>query len=125
MGCGVYWNQIHRLDESMDTMRMHGILPGSEPFDELYSLRGKLMGQIGIKFPRTTSFLAKLIALSPGSITVWHDVESGFMSEARAYPGAPPVYKAVSNEVAMALLKKELTKELEKELMTPDEYLGE
>ena len=125
MGCGIYWQQINRLDKSMDTMRMHGILPGAGPFDELSKLRGKLMGQVGIKLPRTTSFLTKLIALSPGSITLWHDVESGFMSEARASPGAPPVYKAVSNEVAMALLKKELTRELEEELMTPDEYLGE
>lgn len=83
------------------------------------------MGQIGVKFPRTTSLLTKLIALSPGSIALWHDVESGFMSEARAYPGAPPVYKGVSDEVAMAILKKEITKELEAELMAPDEYLGE
>ena len=125
MGCGIYWQQINRLDKSMDTMRMHGILPGSGPFDQLYTLRGKLMGQIGVKFPRTTSLLTKLIALSPGSIALWHDVESGFMSEARAYPGAPPVYKGVSDEVAMTILKKEITKELEAELMAPDEYLGE
>jgi len=125
MGCGVYWNQVHRVDESLDSMRLHGINPLSGPFQELYTLRGKLMGQIGLKFPRTTSLLAKLLALSPGTISLWHDVESGFMSEARAYPGAPPVYKSVSNEVAMAILKGEMTHDLEKELMTPDEYLGE
>ncbi|GAI13138.1 unnamed protein product, partial [marine sediment metagenome] len=36
-----------------------------------------------------------------------------------------PVYKAISDEAAMAILKHEMTKELEAELMTPDEYLGE
>jgi len=88
-------------------------------------MRGKLMGQIGIKFPREVTMLMRLVMLSPGEIKLWHDVESGFMSEARAYPGAPPVYKSISNEVAMALLKNEMTKDLETELMTPDEYLGE
>jgi len=106
-------------------MRMHGISPMAGPYRELFSMRGKLMGQIGIKFPREVTMLMRLVMLSPGEIKLWHDVESGFMSEARAYPGAPPVYKSISNEVAMALLKNEMTKDLETELMTPDEYLGE
>ena len=125
MGCGVFWQQIHRLDESLGSMRVSGISPMSGPYQELYSLRGKLMAQIGFKFPREITMLLKLIGLSPGTITLWHDVESGFMSEARATPGAPPVYKHVSDEVAMAILKREVTKELEAELLTPDEYLGE
>lgn len=125
MGCGVFWQQIQRLDESLRSMRVHGILPTSGPYQELYSLRGKLMAQIGFKFPREITMLLKLVGLSPGTITLWHDVESGFMSEARAYPDAPPVYKRVSDEIAMAILKKEVPPELEAELLTPDEYLGE
>lgn len=125
MGCGVYWQQIHRLDESLSSMRMHGILPTAGPYQELFRLRGKLMGQIGIKFPREVTMLMRLFMLSPGEIKLWHDVESGFMSETRSYPGAPPVYKSVSDEAAMAILKHEVTKELEAELMTPDEYYGE
>ena len=83
------------------------------------------MTRVGFKYPRTISQIARLIGLSPGTITLWHDVESGWMSEAREKPGAPPVYKAVTDEVAMALLKGELTKELEQVLMAPDDYYGE
>jgi len=125
MGCGVYWQQINRLDESMGMMRMRGISPSAGPYQELFRLRGKLMGQVGIKYPREITLLMRVLGLSPGEIRLWHDVESGFMSEARAYPGAPPVYKAVSDDIATAILKKEITKELEAELMAPDEYLGE
>jgi len=83
------------------------------------------MAQVGFKAPRPLTLIAKLIGLSPGVIKVWHDAESGWMSEARARPGAPPVYRAVSDEVAMAILKGELTHELEEKLLTPDEYIGE
>ena len=125
MGCGVYWSQIKELDRALSTMRRFGIPEVSEAYQELYSMRGKLMAQVGIKFPRTVVQLIKLVGLSPGAITLWHDVESGWMSEARARPGAPPVYKAASDEVAMAILKREVTKELKKDLLTPDPYLGE
>ena len=83
------------------------------------------MGQVGFKLPRPVSLLLRLVGLSPGVLKVWHDAESGWMSEARARPGAPPVYKAVSDEVAMAILKHEITHELEEGLLTPDPYLGE
>lgn len=125
MGCGVYWQQIRELERAMGTMRTFGISEVAPSFQELYSIRGKLLKEVGFKFPRTITQLIKLAALSPGVISLWHDVESGFMTEARTRPGAPPVYKSASDEVAMAILKGELTPELEKELMTPDEYYGE
>jgi hypothetical protein len=125
MGCGVYWSQINELERALRTMRTFGISELSGPYQELFKLRGKLMAQLGIKFPRVTTPLLKLLALSPGTLTLWHDVESGWMTEARAAPGAPPVYKKASDEVAMAILKGEVTHELEQQLLTPDEYLGE
>jgi len=125
MGCGVKWQQIHELDRAMRTMRAFGIPEVSEAYQQMFSMRGKLMGQVGVKFPRTIAQIAKLIGFSPGVITLWHDVESGFMSEARTRPGAPPVYHSVSDEVAMAILQHKVTPELEKTLMTPDPYLGE
>lgn len=125
MGCGVYWSQIRELDRALGTMRRFGIPEVSDAFRELTSLRGKLIKQVGFKYPRIITQLVKLIGLSPGVISVWHDIESGWMSEARVKPGAPPVYKSVSDEVAMAILKREVTPELEKELMTPDPYIGE
>ena len=106
-------------------MRKFRIPEISPAYQQLYSLRGKLLKQVGFKYPRIVTSLLRLVALSPGRITLWHDVESGWMSEARVRPGAPPVYRAVSDEVAMALLKEELTHELEQVLMTPDPYIGE
>ncbi len=106
-------------------MRKYNILETSDAYQRLFSIRGKLLAQVGFKFPRTVVQLAKLAGLSPGTITLWHDIESGWMSEARGKPGAPPVYRAVNDDVAMTILKGELTKELETTLMTPDEYIGE
>jgi len=125
MGCGIKWRQIHELDRAMRTMRAFGIPEVSEAYQQMYSMRGKLMGQVGVKFPRTISQIVKLIGLSPGVISLWHDVEEGWMSEARERKGAPPVYKSVSDGVAMAILQRRVTPELEKTLMTPDPYLGE
>lgn len=126
MGCGVFWHQISTIDSSLYKLRPHVDIPGvSEAYAELYSLRGALMARVGIKFPRTITQILKLAGLSPGTLTLWHDVESGWMTEARARPGAPPVYKAASDEVVLTILKREVTHELEEELLTPDEYLGE
>ena len=119
------YNQIHELDRALGTMRKFGIPEAADAYQQLFRLRGKLMAQIGFKLPRPLSLLAKLVGLSPGILKVWHDAEAGWMAEARERPGAPPIYRAVSDEVAMAILKKEVTPELEKELLTPDDYLGE
>lgn len=120
MGCGVYWQQVHEVDRALGVLRRYGIAEAAPAFGQLYALRGKLMAQVGFKFPRSLALLAKLIGFSPGEIRLWHDSEDGWMSEARARPGAPPVYKAASDAVAMAILKEEITPELEKVLLTPD-----
>jgi len=125
MGCGVYYQQIREVERALGTMRRFGISEVSDAYQQLYGVRGKLMAQVGFKFPRTLSQLAKLIGLSPGVISLWHDVESGWMSEARTRPAAHPVYKSVSDELAMAILKRELTPEQEEFLMTPDTYIAE
>lgn len=119
------YRQLDEIDQALETMRKYGIPEVSEAYQKLYGMRYKLMPQVGIKFPRIVVQLIKLIGLSPGVITLWHDIEEGWMSEARASPGAPPVYKRASDEVAMAILKHEVTPELQKDLLTPDPYLGE
>lgn len=119
MGCGVYWQQVHEIEHALGTMERFGIDPASEAYRKLSAERGKLMKQIGFKFPRVVNPMAVLTGMSPGIIKLWHDVESGFMSEARVRPGAPPIYRSVDDEVAMAILKRELTPEQEKVLMTP------
>jgi len=125
MGCGVYYQQLNEVERALSSMRRLGIPELAEPYKILYGVRGKLLGQIGFKFPRTTLQLIKLTGLSPGSITLWHDVEAGWMTEARTGPGAPPLYRSVPDEVAVKILKGELTHELEEELMKPDDYVGE
>jgi len=125
MGCGVYWQQIHEVERALDVFRLYGIPEISEVYQKVYGIRAKLLAQVGLKFPRAVTQLIRLVGFSPGVFALWHDVEAGWMSEARAQPGAPPVYKSVSDETAMALLKGEVTKELELDLLTPDEYLGE
>ncbi len=126
MGCGVYWKQIREVEKAINSLKPHINIPGvSDATKELYAIRGRLMKTVGFKFPRTISQILKLAGLSPGTITLWHDIESGWMTEAREKPRAPPVYHYVKDEVALKILKGELTHELEVELMTPDDYLGE
>lgn len=125
MGCGVYWQQIGELEKALGTMRRFGIEETDPAYQALFGKRGALLVQVGRKFPRSAMQLRLIPGFSPGVISLWHDVESGFFAEARVTPRAPPVYRAVSDEVAMAILKKEVTPELEKELMTPDPYIGE
>ena len=125
MGCGVYWQQIREIERALGTMRRFGISEVSAPYQQLFKIRGELMTRVGFKFPRTISALLKLAGLSPGEITLFHDIESGWLAMARERPGASPVYHYVKDEVAMAILNEQVTPELEKELMTPDPYIGE
>jgi hypothetical protein len=125
MGCGVYWSQINELERAMRSLRRLGIDELFPGYQQLNALRGQLLKQVGFKYPRTITQLIRLVGFSPGEFAVWHDVESGWMVEARARPGAPPVYHYVSDEVAVAVMKRELTHELEEELLTPDTYAGE
>lgn len=125
MGCDVYWHQINELNKAMKTMLKYGIPEMSDAFQQLKSIRYDLLGKMGIKIPRTITHLTRIGGLSPGVIALWHDVEEGWMSEARTKPEALPVYKIVSDDVAMAILKHDISDELEKYLMAPDPYLGE
>ncbi len=126
MGCGVLWNQINEIDRALRVLKPHLQLPGMfDAYNLLNAQRGKLLAQVGLKFPRTILQLLRLTGLSPWSIAVFHDLEAGWLVEARVKPGTPPVYHYVSDAVATQILGGGLTHELEAQLMTPDEYLGE
>jgi len=125
MGCGVYWQQIKELNRALGTMRKYGIPETADAYRQLAGTRYDLLGKMGVKLPRSIIQISKLVGFSPGSITLWFDVECGWMTEGRIRPGAPPVYKSASDEIAMAILKREITDELEEIIMTPDPYLGE
>lgn len=119
------WDTVREYERALDVLRSVGFGPGTGPFEAINKARGKVMGIMGFRQPRLPSILGVLAGLSPGVVKLWHDGETGFMSEARARPGAPPVYRHISDDIAMTILKGELTHELEEFLLTPDEYYGE
>lgn len=125
MGCGVYWQQVHEVERALSVMERYGVSPTDPGYLSVQKQRASLVAQIGQKFPRTFFQVAKSFGMSPGVITLWEDVESGWLAEARVRPGAPPVYHYVEDEVAMAILKREVTPEMREYLFAPDPYIGE
>lgn len=125
MGCGVYWQQVREVERALGSLRRLGIAESSPAISELMSLRGKLIRQVGFKFPRTISSIMKLAGLSPGTLTLMHDAEEGFLVNAREREGAVPVTRYIPDELAATILKGELTHEAFMELLVPDDYLGE
>lgn len=119
------WAEVNRLNKQLAQMRRWGVLETDPGFQRLWSARGAAMGKVGLRLPRSTTLIKVLLGLSPGEMKLWADAELGWMVEARVKAGALPVYKYVSDDVAEKLIKGELTKELELELMTPDPYIGE
>lgn len=114
------YRELRELDRALGTMRKFGILESSDSYKALFGIRGKLMSQLGFKIPRPFTLIAKLAGLSPGTVNLWHDAESGWISEARSRPGAPPVYRSIGDEVAMAIIKGELTHEAFLFLQVPE-----
>ena len=125
MGCGVYWNQVREIERALGTMRTYGISELSPAYLQLSSVRGKLLRQVGLKAPRGIIPLLKLAGLSPGEITIFHDLEAGWLAMSRERPGATPVYHYVSDEIAMTILKGDITHEDFETLKVPDPYAGE
>ena len=126
MGCGILSRQVREVEKALYALRPHLDIPEvKDATRELFALRGKLLKQTGLKFPRSITSILKVVGLSPGTITLFHDIEGGWLVDARVKAGAPPVYHYVKDEVAVAILSGKLTHELEAELMKPDDYLGE
>lgn len=117
--------ELNKLDEQLGWMRHWGVLESDPGLQRLMKARGEAMAKLGLRKPRISTLVRVLPGLSPGEIKLWSDAEMGWLTEARAKSGAPPVYKYVTDEVAEKLVKGELTHELAATLMTPDPYLGE
>lgn len=125
MACGVYWQQVRTADSALAQLEKLGLGPGTEAYDAVYSKRGELLTQIGVKFPRIDYSLSMWEDFSPERLRTWFDPEFGFMVEGRTAPGAPPVYTMVTAEVVAAIIKREVTPDQIKALLTPDTYTGE
>ena len=125
MACGVYWQQVHTADRALADLERLGLGPGTEAYGAVLAKRGELMATIGYKFPRVPMMWGVPLYLSPSYLRAWLDPEVGWMVEAREKPGASSVYRSVPAEVAVAIIKGEVTPELKMALLEPDEYLGE
>ncbi len=117
--------EISKLTGQCALMRRWGVSSLDPGFQKLIGASRDAMGKLGLRVPRISALVKLLFALSPGEIKLWADAELGWMTEARARPGAPPVYKYVSDEVAEKIVKGEITHELEEQLLEPDPYVGE
>ncbi|MBA7592642.1 hypothetical protein ES708_34834 [subsurface metagenome] len=117
--------ELNKLTQQLSMMKRWGVSELDPGFQKLLGAGRAAMAKVGLRVPRTTTLVKLLIGLSPGEIKLWADAELGWMTEARARPGAPPVYKYVSDDVAEKIVKREITPELEEQLLAPDPYLGE
>jgi len=109
-----------RITSALDLLRREGILPTAPSWLRLSNTLGQYQLQIGFRVPRPITLILKLLGLSPGELRLFQDAERGWMVEAIEQPGAQPVFKYVTDEVAATLIRGELTHELEAELMTPE-----
>lgn len=124
----IAYHQYRALNEITRTLRVlnrAGFGPLSDAYQAVYKMRGDLMSQLGLRVFKSSTLLSYLGALSPGYIKLFVDSETGFFTEARKAPGTRPVFRHASDEVALTLLRGQLTHQLEEDLMTPDDYIGE
>lgn len=121
--CNIWRQQLKEVDKALSDIRSAGIPEISDLYKGLYEVRSSLISTHGVNLPRTITQVLRLVGLSPGTIRLFHDVESGWLTEARERPGALPVYHYVSSDIAIRLLKHDLDHELEDYLMTPDRSL--
>lgn len=118
-------NEFERLDKELEMMRKWGVLETDPGFLNLLRARNEAWAKVGLLQSRTTTLVETITGFSPGEIKLWADAELGWKIEARERPGAPPVYRYVSDEVARKIKLGELSHEEFMELLTPDTYVGE
>ena len=125
MGCGVYYHQVNVLTGSLERFGEWGVPETHPGYQGIWGKLRELLSVIGRKLPRISIAIKVGFGHSPGIFMLRLDPETGWFVEAREQLGAPPIYKAVSDDIARAITKDELTPEQEKWLLTPDEYVGE
>jgi len=113
------------MDEALDVWRRRGVPTNVPSYLKLDRVRAEYRLQIGIRIPRPVTFLMKLVGLSPGTLRLFHDGDFGFLVELRDYEGAPPRYRHISDDLSATIVKGELTHEMFKQLLTPDDYIEE
>lgn len=97
----------------------------TDAYRQLGRAKYTALRKLGLIQPRTTTLLKLLVGLSPGEIKLFMDAELGWLVVATPQPGARPVRRYVSDDIALNIINGELTHELEAELMAPvEEYIA-
>jgi len=119
MGCGVFFTQLNTINSTLRNLERLGLGPGTQAYDEVYKMRGQMLGRFtnGESLPRTNQWLKLIVGLSPGSLRIWFDIESGWFTEGREEPGARPVYNPITTQEAARLLRDNPDVDLAHELM--------
>jgi len=120
-----HWYQVRKVEGDLETLRRLGVEETHPAYQALFAERGKALANVGYKAPRTQAWVMDWATWSPTLVRLMEDTELGFVAVVKAFKGAPPVYKRVSGEVAVAIIKGEVTPELKEALLKPDDYLGE
>lgn len=124
-GDSIYWAQLREVEGALHTLEKYGLTRVPDPYQALHAIRRNILDSLGLGIPRVPILLKWLIGFSPGIFAIWYDPDFGWTSEARASPGARPVYHRVDGDTAMAIYQRRLTPELEARLLKPHEYHGE
>lgn len=124
MPCLQLFNQLSAVNKALHDLGVAGILYDNPAIQALYRMRGELLGATGVTFPRKQALIKAIIGLSPGSIRVWFDNETGWMVEARESPGAHPSYHQIDAQTAGILAGPDPPADLVHSFMREDEFVG-
>jgi len=122
---GNWFNQLEEVNKALSLLHKGGLGFDSYPVQALYNTRGRLMSQLGLKLPKIVAQIATMAGLSPGTVKLWLDTEQGWFTEIRLERNGSPVHHFVSTEVALAIIKGELSHQQFEDLKVPDPYIGE
>lgn len=120
-----HWYQVHTAEEDLATLRRLDVEETHPAYQRVWAQRGAALAKVGYKAPKVSDWLINWASYSPERIRLGRDPEYGWFIAAREKPDAPITYKHVSAEIAVAIIKEEVTPELVKELAKPEEYYGE
>lgn len=127
MGCSSaeQYAALRKLDTALTRLRRLGLDELDPIYGSIYRARGALLGNVGVRVPRSVLSLIRILGLSPGSVTLFYDLDMGFYTAARETESSPPVYKLAGEDTLKKIIDGSLTHEDFEALKTTDDYLGE
>ena len=115
------YQELSRINDALGTLRRFGISELDPAFQTLNRARYDALRKIGLVQPRTSTLLKIITGLSPGELRLFRDAEIGWLVQAIAFPGALPLVRYVDDEMAVKIIKGELTHDEFMKLQEPVE----